>query len=414
MQRVPSKSPSPSPSSFTPTATHHGSMTTLASFLISSFLHSSPPHHSPSPPALLPFPSLRLRVTTTSPSPSSRRVATRTASCTVALAPLTREMSGVRQPPPASSTAAAFYATLARGLDDLDRSLLASSSSAAFLSLPSLRAALALLRAAHAGLARLVGALHLPGGASWLDEYMDEASRLCDACRALRLGAAAVEAYAASAAQLSSLLLQAPSSPHLSRQVARAISVCRREAMALKEENRAVVEARAEALALRLAEGVPADAKLGGFNGFRGVLCATRMLTSFLLTLLSWGVLHYWPDHGPAAGAGDCGAYFGAAFAAALARAQQRAAAEAGRVAAGGGGGAGVMMHEFRRARAAVDEAKEAVERGGDVAAAAAEVGVRAGLLRSGCEDILALIDDLFDEVVEARKKLLDLCSGGN
>ncbi|KAL6634177.1 hypothetical protein ACP70R_026848 [Stipagrostis hirtigluma subsp. patula] len=314
---------------------------------------------------------------------------------------------------PSSATAAAFYATLARGLDDLDRSLASPPPAAAFLSLPSLRAALALLRAAHAGLARLVGALHLPGGASWLDEYMDEASRLCDACRALRLGAAAVESYAASAAQLASLLLQAPSSPHLSRQVTRAINVCRREAMALKEENRALVEARAEALALRLSEGVPADAKLGGFNGFRGVLCATRMLTSFLLTLLSWGLLHYWPDHAPGAGAGDCGAYFGAAFASALSRAQQRAAAEAGRAAAAAGG-AGVMMHEFRRARAAVEEAKEAVERGGDVAAAAAEVGLRAGLLRSGCEDILALIDDLFDEVVEARKKLLDLCSGSN
>ena len=72
-------------------------------------------------------------------------------------------MSVKQQPPPSSSsTAAAFYATLARGLDDLDRSL----ASSAFLSLPSLRAALALLRAAHAGLARLVASLHLPAGAA--------------------------------------------------------------------------------------------------------------------------------------------------------------------------------------------------------------------------------------------------------
>jgi hypothetical protein len=337
----------------------------------------------------------------------------------------------VKQP---AQGATAFYATLARGLDDLDRSLAAASPSSAFLSLPSLRAALALLRCAHGGLARLVASLHLPGGAAWLDEYMDEASRLCDACRALRHGAAAVESYAANAAQLASLLMQASSSPHLSRQacfsfsflvllanilasgqwnngphlqqVARAISVCRREAMALKEENRALVESRADSLSLRLSEGVPADAKLGGFNGFRGVLCATRMLTSFLLTLLSWAVLHYRPDAGPGqhGASGDCGAYFGAAFASALSRAQQRAAAS-------GSGGGGVMMHEFQRARAAMEEAKEAVDRGGDVAAAAAEVSLRAGVLRSGCEDILAMIDDLFDEVVEARQKLLDLCS---
>uniref|UniRef100_A0ACD5ZGP7 Uncharacterized protein n=1 Tax=Avena sativa TaxID=4498 RepID=A0ACD5ZGP7_AVESA len=315
---------------------------------------------------------------------------------------------------PNSSTVAAFYATLARGLDDLDRSL----ASGSFLSLPSLRAALALLRTAHAGLTRLVGSLHLPGGGAWLDEYMDETSRLCDACGALRLGAAAIEGYSASAAQVVSLLQAttaagARPTPHLSRQVARAISVCRREAVALKEENRALVETRGEALALRLSETVPADAKLSGFNGFRGVLCATRMLTSFALTLLSWGLLHYRsPDAASrAATAADCAAYFGPAFASALSRAQQRAAAEADRAAA-----AGVMMHEFRRAKTAVEQLKDAMDRGAAggsvVGAAAEEVALWAGLLRSGCDDVVALIDDLFDEVVDGRKKLLDLCSG--
>ncbi|EAY86253.1 hypothetical protein OsI_07624 [Oryza sativa Indica Group] len=311
---------------------------------------------------------------------------------------------------PSPSTVAAFYGTLARGLDELERSLAASSAAAEFVSAASLRAALALIRAAHAGLARLVGSLHLPGGAAWLDEYMDETSRLCDACRALRLGAASLEGYSDSASRLASALR----SSHLSFEVTRAMSACRRDAMAIREENRVLVETRAEALALRLAETVPPDAKFTGFNGFRGVLCATRMLTSFLLTLLSWGVLHYWPDAGGAGGATDCGAYFGAAFASALARAQQRAAAAAAAVSPSvvdAGGGA--MMHEFRRARAAVEQARDAVDRAGDVAAAAAEVALRADALRSGCEDVIALIDDLFDEVAEGRKKLLDLCSGG-
>ena len=180
--------------------------------------------------------------------------------------------------------------------------------------------------------------------------------------------------------------------------------------MALKEENRAVVEARAEALALRLSEGVPADAKLGGFNGFRGVLCAIRILTSFLLTLLSWGVLHYHRPDAPAS-TGDCGAYFGQAFASAMSHAQQRAAAEADR--APGGAAAGVMMYEFRRVKTAVEQLKDAMDRGsGNFGTATEEVTLWAGRLRSGCDDIVALIDDLFDEIVEGRKKLLDLCSG--
>jgi hypothetical protein len=71
------------------------------------------------------------------------------------------------------------------------------------------------------------------------------------------------------------------------------------------------------------------------------------------------------------------------------------------------------MMYEFRRAKTAVEQLKDAMDRGsGGVGAATEEVTLWAGLLRSGCDDIVALVDDLFDEVVEGRKKLLDLCSG--
>uniref|UniRef100_A0A0D9VGZ6 Uncharacterized protein n=1 Tax=Leersia perrieri TaxID=77586 RepID=A0A0D9VGZ6_9ORYZ len=322
---------------------------------------------------------------------------------------------------PSPSTAAAFYATLARGLDELDRSL-ASASAEQFVTVASLRAALALIRGAHAGMARLVASLHLPGGGAWLDEYMDETSRLCDALRSLRLGASSLEGFSDSASRLSSALRAGGAGAAAA--VVRAAAACRREAVAIGEENRVLVEARHDALALRLGSELGSSpdvaAKLAaGFNGFRGVLCATRMVASFLLTLLSWGVLHYRPDSAAGACAGATADCFGAAFASALARAQQRAAALAAARAAAevanGGGGGGAMMQEFRRARAAVEQAKDAVERGGDAAAAAAaaEVTLRADALRSGCEDVIAMIDDLFDEVAEGRKKLLDLCSGG-
>ncbi|CAD6218286.1 unnamed protein product [Miscanthus lutarioriparius] len=136
-------------------------------------------------------------------------------------------------------------------------------------------------------MARLFTSLHLPGGAAWLDEYMDEASTAlrrvpratarCHRRRGLRwqrrLARLATHAGTLEPPPLETAC--AGARPWRSRRrTARWWRRC------------------GEALALRLSEGVPADAKLGGFNGFRGVLCATRMLTSFLLTLLLWGMLH--------------------------------------------------------------------------------------------------------------------------
>lgn len=74
-------------------------------------------------------------------------------------------------------------------------------------------------------------------------------------------------------------------------------------------------------------------------------------------------------------------------FASALSRAQQCTATEASwSAAASGSGGAGMVMHVFWCVRTAVGEAKEAVERDGDMAATAAEVGLRAGVLRAEAE----------------------------
>lgn len=86
----------------------------------------------------------------------------------------------------------AFFATLARGLDDL-------SGAGGLSSLPALLRAAALLRGLHSQLMLLVGQLHLPPGGRWLDEYMDETARLWDACLAVKLGLAAVERYCAAA-----------------------------------------------------------------------------------------------------------------------------------------------------------------------------------------------------------------------
>uniref|UniRef100_J3L6B6 Uncharacterized protein n=1 Tax=Oryza brachyantha TaxID=4533 RepID=J3L6B6_ORYBR len=181
----------------------------------------------------------------------------------------------------------AFFTSLARGLDDL-------SSGGGLSSLPALLRAAALLRGLHSQLTLLVGQLHLPPGGRWLDEYMDETARLWDACLAVKLGLAAVERYCTAASCAAAAMddwLQDPS-PLSTRQVLRAISASRREAMAAEEENRALSEARIAPLSLQLDERLllrAADARLSGFNGFRGLLYALHNASSLLLLLLASG-----------------------------------------------------------------------------------------------------------------------------
>lgn len=113
-----------------------------------------------------------------------------------------------------------FYSSIAHGLDALHGTL-ASSPDAAFMSAPFLQQAAALLRSLHSQLVHLVQRLHLPPGESWLDEYMDETSRLWEACQVVKAGASALDTYCASAARIDAALddwLCNPS-PHTARHV---------------------------------------------------------------------------------------------------------------------------------------------------------------------------------------------------
>ncbi|KAL7584060.1 hypothetical protein Lser_V15G46159 [Lactuca serriola] len=321
-----------------------------------------------------------------------------------------------------SSTAAAatsvngFYNFLTQGLDDLFRSFHSHN----FMSIHFLQHVLSSLQSFHSQLIAVVQKLHLPVGEKWLDEYMDESARLWEVCHVLKSGITNMENYYSAAVTIATTLeTHRFLNPQNSRQVLRAINGCQRERVGLEEENRGLIRNRIQPLMIKFDKNVLIESKFNGFNGFRGVLFALRNTNSLLLMILLSGLVYCSPVtsfssscHGgnTTMNYTEGKGVYGSGFMVSATRLHEK-------VKENEEGQNGVLLYEFWNARSAIDELKTELER---IRGTGMELDVSERVeklkscsvgLQCGVENMSVQLDDFFDEIVEARKKLLDLCT---
>jgi len=195
-------------------------------------------------------------------------------------------------------------------------------------------------------------------------------------------------------------------------QVIRAINVCQREILGLEEENKSLIETRIEPLSQCLIQNISMESKLNGFSGFRGVLYAMRSVSSLLVMILLCGLAYCWSSSCFHQGY-EGHMVFGSGFMVSMAILQQKVAEDIDQIE----GQPGILLFEFQQAKSAMEELKVELERIGgyeghaEIQEKVENVKSCFGLLRCGVETLTGQLDDFFDEIVEGRKKLFDMCS---
>ncbi|XP_076887661.1 uncharacterized protein LOC143537878 [Bidens hawaiensis] len=234
-----------------------------------------------------------------------------------------------------------------------------------------------------------------------------------DVCHVLKTGVSNMENYYTTGANISSSLENIRFLHHQSsRQILRAINICHREKVGLEEVNRSLIETRIQPLLMKFNKNVSIESKLKGFNGFRGVLYALKNTNSLLLMILLSGLV-YCTSETSFSSQGNTNSYnegdvaFGSGFMVSAARLHER-------IKESEDGQLGILLYEFRHTGNTMDEVKTKVERlemEFDVSERVEMLKNCFGVLKCGVENVIVKLDDFFDEIVESRKKLLDLCT---
>ncbi|KAI7750883.1 hypothetical protein M8C21_026667 [Ambrosia artemisiifolia] len=234
---------------------------------------------------------------------------------------------------------------------------------------------------------------------------MDESARLWEVCHVIKSGIANMENYYSAAVTIAaSLENHRYLNPQISRQVLRAINGCQRERVGLEEENRGLIRARIQPLMMKFDKNVLNESKFNGFNGFRGVLFALRNTNSLLLMILLSGLVYCSPV---TSFSSSCHGHTAMNYNENKSGFMVSASRLHEKVMENEDGQNGVLLYEFWSAKNAIDELKTEAERSRGTGM---EFDVR---LQCGVENMIVQLDDFFDEIVEARKKLSDLCTHG-
>ncbi|KAH6756511.1 hypothetical protein C2S53_002262 [Perilla frutescens var. hirtella] len=322
--------------------------------------------------------------------------------------------------PSPSTSVSGFLKFVAGEVEKLDDLFLSDNY---LMSVKFLEDVLSSLRCFHSQLTLLVQNLQLPLGDKWLDEYMDETSRLWEASHLLKSALSSMQIFYSSASNIPSLIHHHPGlNPQSCTQVIRAINACQREMIALHQENRSVAEIKVQTLSLRFKENVltTSESRLNRYNGFREVLYAMRNVSTLLLAILVSGLVYCWPqtsfnqvEH-IELGASSSG--FSTQLVASTANLQQRVANAIEQVQSQ----PGILVYELQGSILTMDELKMELEGlmqyGGEVIHINNIIHAKVDKLKSclevlqcGAEGIIGQLDDFFDEIVEGRKKLLDM-----
>lgn len=286
------------------------------------------------------------------------------------------------------------------------------------MSVHFLQLVLASLQSLYSQLTLLVHKLHLPVGEKWLDEYMDESERLWEVCHVLKLGISNMENYSSMGANFPVFLENHSLNPQIIHQVLRSVNRCQRERVRLEEENKSLTETRIKPLMMKFDEDMIIESKFNGFNGFRGVLYALKNISSLLLKIMLNGLVYCSHETSFSSSSyrnttcynESSHMVFGSGFMVSATRLNERVKMSEEE------GQNGILLYEFRNTGQAMDELKAELEsnRGFetelDVRERVEKLQKGFQVLQSGVENIIVQLDDFFDEIVESRKKLLDLC----